>query len=49
MDQNVKELVEAIEDALIEAYKYNDLFKSNQKIVESLEQVKAAISKVKGN
>lgn len=49
MDQNVKELVEAVENALIEAYKNNDLFKDNQKIVESLKKVKVCLSRVKEN
>lgn len=47
MDQNVRELVNAIESALIVAYKNFDFFKNNQELIDSLNKVKESLQKVK--
>jgi hypothetical protein len=47
MEQSVQELIEAAETALVKAYQHYDNIKNFPDILESLNNVKAAIRKVK--
>lgn len=47
MDQSVKDLIEATENALLKAYKYYDNLQRFPELLDSLNKVRAAINTVK--